>query len=504
MAIMYPKDIDIFNPTKSERIMFNLFKIQLPDSYSVFYSVKWYTHENHKKKNSECDFLIFNPAYGYICIEVKGGKNIVVQDGKWTLQLPNKELRTLSCSPYEQAEKSMYFFKSYFEDEYSEFYNGVFGFAAAFPFYEIDENINSHSSKTLTIDYADTKNIYSKIKELYSYWRGNRPNKIMLSDSQRMKFLKLINKRVSLSIAAGSLIEYQNKLLDNINYTQERFLDFIDNYKQVYIEGYAGSGKSWIAYKKLVRFLNQGLNAVIIVPNSPLKEFYYRINPETPVFSYDEFTSKEQIVDSLIVDEGQDFTRKMASQLVSNLRYPYFLYVFLDLNQNLHDIEWKDNFSIKYPPFLLKKNIRNTSTIMQWTIEKTDMIDDLILSDIEGVIPEKINAIDHYFFMEKLENIINNLILKEGVNSQSITILSDKSLSKSVLRDREFISNLKITEDNINAKGFLRYAEIVNFKGLESDVVILLKHDHITVQHLYVAYTRAKFYLYEISINYLY
>ena len=46
MAIMYPKSIAEYMPTDSERIVYQELKNQLPDSFDVFYSVSWTSHEN--------------------------------------------------------------------------------------------------------------------------------------------------------------------------------------------------------------------------------------------------------------------------------------------------------------------------------------------------------------------------------------------------------------------------------------------------------------------------
>ena len=43
---MHPKNLNNFDPTKSERAMFDALEEQLDNSYHVFYSVTWYTEEN--------------------------------------------------------------------------------------------------------------------------------------------------------------------------------------------------------------------------------------------------------------------------------------------------------------------------------------------------------------------------------------------------------------------------------------------------------------------------
>ena len=77
--------------------------------------------EEGKRVDSESDFIVFDPSFGYITIEVKGGKNIVQEGTHWFLvehENGEETTRELKCSPYEQAEKRMRHFYSYFHDEF--------------------------------------------------------------------------------------------------------------------------------------------------------------------------------------------------------------------------------------------------------------------------------------------------------------------------------------------------------------------------------------------------
>ena len=86
MAIMHPQNLNNYDPTESEKVFFDALKDQLDNSYHVFYSVKWYgTDSKGNRVNSECDFLVFSPDFGYLTIEVKGGKQIEVNDRHWIL-----------------------------------------------------------------------------------------------------------------------------------------------------------------------------------------------------------------------------------------------------------------------------------------------------------------------------------------------------------------------------------------------------------------------------------
>ena len=76
MAIMYPPNLDLLSPTYSERLVYEQLKQQLSDDCMVFYSVSWVDDVHGRRTNSEVDFLVFDPKYGYICIEVKGGTGV--------------------------------------------------------------------------------------------------------------------------------------------------------------------------------------------------------------------------------------------------------------------------------------------------------------------------------------------------------------------------------------------------------------------------------------------
>ena len=132
MAVMYPNNIHVLDPEESELEVYSQLRDQLDDSYTVFYSVEW----NRKRKDgslekSEADFIIENPKYGFLCLEVKGGSHMEISpEGTWTLHTIKYGSRDLDRSPYKQAEDSMYFFKDKYKKEYNIDYSGLFGAGA--------------------------------------------------------------------------------------------------------------------------------------------------------------------------------------------------------------------------------------------------------------------------------------------------------------------------------------------------------------------------------------
>ena len=148
MAEMHPVDIENYNYTPSEKYMYEAFRDRLDKKYHVFYSVRWFEVEEGKRIDSESDFIVFDPSFGFITIEVKGGKDIIQEGEHWFLietKDGEESTRELKCSPYEQAEKSMRHFHKYFHEEFHQSFNGVYGFAVAFPWYSSEKIISSSS-----------------------------------------------------------------------------------------------------------------------------------------------------------------------------------------------------------------------------------------------------------------------------------------------------------------------------------------------------------------------
>ena len=178
MAIMYPADIENYNYQPSEKDFYLALKEQLSDKYHVFYSVRWFDTVNDKRVDSESDFIVFDPSFGFLTIEVKGGTGIDINDKQWTLleEYPGQEKakRELKCSPYEQAEKSMRHFYDYFYEEFNQSFNGVYGFAVAFPRFGIVHKGLAEVTPELTIDINDMATLGAKINAIFHYWRNKR------------------------------------------------------------------------------------------------------------------------------------------------------------------------------------------------------------------------------------------------------------------------------------------------------------------------------------------
>ena len=155
MAIMHPPRLLKMRQIESEYKFFEACRTQLSDKFHVFYSLRWWKNAEGKREEGECDFLIFSPEYGFLCVEVKGEDGIDKNGRTWSLLDQKNGDRLLHMSPYEQASKSMYYFRDAYKEEYDMDFHGIYGSAAAFPFYCIPEHLTVDAPPALTIDPKD-------------------------------------------------------------------------------------------------------------------------------------------------------------------------------------------------------------------------------------------------------------------------------------------------------------------------------------------------------------
>lgn len=532
MAFMHPEDIENYKHTGSELKMYYALKDQLPEKDHVFFSVRWFDQVDGKRIDSECDFLVFDPGFGFLTIECKGGTDINIENNIWTLTERDEEgnisKRELKKSPFAQAENSMRYFYDYFSKEFLQTFNGVYGFAVAFPNYSIDQKIECAAEENLIIDLRHMNQLSHRINEIFHYWRVRNNNRVPFSADQKSRFIKLVNKRISLSAAAGALIPIKEKEFEKINLIQDSIIDFLTNYKQVQIVGGAGTGKTYIAMKKCSRLLNSELDVLYVCKSVELAKFVKSniVDNRFSSRSFDDLmldiTGRDDLsdiesyfdevdrntkkkYDAVVVDEAQDFTldEAMAIRLLLKDDVESVLYVFMDKNQNLFDVKYESAFGVDEKPYVLRYNIRNTGEIYKYAIQNTGLGRETIANQLLGVSPEVKKYKSNIQALTIVSQILNRLIEKEFVASESIVIVSDVEYDHSPLCNDEKIGEYNICTSERKNKNSILFKPVNEYKGLESDIVIYLKNridtdleGSIRNRQDYVAYTRARYYLY--------
>ena len=531
MAKMYPNNISIYDITESERAVYYALKEQLPDEhYEVFYSVKWQRKIKDKIEKSEADFIIASPKFGFICLEVKGGNSIFIDEHqRWHLN-DNKGGRYLAESPYDQAEKSMYYFKEIFENANHLKYPGTYAAGAAFPFYNLSDELISQISdrnRECTIMFRDMNNLEDKIKKMFKLWGGGSYGSRIYSKLQHNAFLELIKKRIAISAAAGALVEIKERELDTINRVQDNYIFFLSNIRQFYIRGGAGTGKTWIAIKLSNIEAGKGNKTLFLCNSKPLSimvqknvcedvevfdigsmfhriadnSFEFKNNPLYRGIS-EHINNELPVYDAIFIDEAQDFTEEWAyviKMLLKDEKYSR-LGIFYDDVQIVREDSFGDAFMIECPPFLLNENIRNTANIYNWATDNTQLGKDVITNPVEGPVPAKEKITDKRHLTQRLESLFKEYLYDEALKTTSLILLvQDTNVFMEMFP--EGIAKWSFTRNLNGDEGKIVVSTPEEFKGLESDMVIYIHNASSSSNINYIAYTRAKYYLIELLME---
>jgi hypothetical protein len=74
MAQMHPNRIDSDTKSNAECLLYETFRDDLDDSYTVFHSVAWQAIDvDGRPRDGEADFIIAHPDRGVLVLEAKGG-----------------------------------------------------------------------------------------------------------------------------------------------------------------------------------------------------------------------------------------------------------------------------------------------------------------------------------------------------------------------------------------------------------------------------------------------
>ena len=528
MANMYPKNISEYLPTDSERIVYQELKNQLPDSFDVFYSVSWTSYQGGRLLKSEADFIVASPDYGFLSLEVKGGSSVRIEDNVWYLSDAVHGERKLNMSPYDQAEKNMYYFTKVFSGKYNTKYSGIFGAGVIFPFYPIGEDIElSNRHRTCTVDSNDLNNLYDRIKKMFRLWGGSSYGRRYYPISQHRAFLELIRDRIAISAAAGALVRYKDQQLSVINRVQDNYIYFLSNVAQFYVRGGAGTGKTWIAMKMAQNEASAGRKTLFVCASQTLSDMVYKhigndveVKDVQTLFSeiisgFDAFkaplfegilsnlSADHPVYDAIFVDEAQDFTEewaKVVHKLLASEKHSRFG-IFFDDVQVLREDSFGDGFGIGEPPYLLRENIRNTANIYNWVAQKTNLGTDMIANPVEGPTPTTEEIEEHGQLILTLETLFRRYLDEEYLKNDSLVVLTDNK-EKFFQAFPDGIAKWRFVEAPPCDENEISVYSIDEYKGLESNMVVYLHDLDASPNMNYIAYTRAKYYLIELVRKY--
>ncbi|MBQ6487557.1 ATP-binding domain-containing protein [Candidatus Saccharibacteria bacterium] len=518
-----------YHDSNAERMVYNAFR-KLPNNYIVFYSLKWGREYDSRYQKGEADFLLFDPSRGFLVIEVKGGGIKKDDKGRWFSIDKSGYEHQLRYSPLDQAWRSARRFMDLLSDSSDRDIRRYPVIPTVwFPsvrMNEIQGDLPSDYQPSNTFTYPDLEDPEKAINLAFDYNNARRVPPEMATREKIDAVIQVFAPSFHIVPSVSIEIQEREYMFNQLTNEQAALLDYLVEQRTAGIQGAGGTGKTMIALE-CARRLPKDTNVLFLcfnkmilqylrdnfseeMPNvtfSNLNQLYaqsggqeYANDDEITDFLLSGFSDNYQF-DHIIIDEGQDFAADHLDFLMDIVQATggYF-YIFYDKNQLVHKwgsdvdqtIEWLKKLDCR---LVLNKNCRNTYQIAK-TAYSPFGLDRITLAErINGDTP----CINNYSSIEEAIHGIAETIrfyTDKGYKRKQITILTLKTLTKTILAGRESIDGYRLTND-LNGDGIL-FTTARKYKGLESDVVIVVDFDEQAFKDdnaksvFYVACSRAK------------
>ena len=522
MAIFIP-DVkpEDFNNSYGEMKVYEALR-SLGNQYTIFYSLSW-VGVSDRRTVGEADFVVAHPDKGIFVIEVKSGE-IGYRKGEW-IQTNTKTGKQKSIMPYIQARKSQFELLERLELARLQVKIPLLCYGVWFPSIVIQDkaSLPPEAPIEITLDKTSLDKPEKAIERAFDYW-ANKYRTTKLTTAEFQKVIEVLCPHFHVVPKLKTKMEEIELSYIQLTNQQAAVLDFLEEQKTAVIHGLAGTGKTVLAIEKAKNlaakdehvlflcfnsFLKENLKSNNAIPNVTFHNVHsfayevmgeYNTNLDRVVEELEEYLEQVFEVEdwpykNVIIDEGQDISDKLVNAIYEMVkRKNGFFYVFYDRNQYILKNKmpkWIDEAECR---LVLHKNCRNTAEVFKTSCSIMGL-DNISYNEIHGEIP----AVKFYNTESELDDIVEKFIKSikdEGVKPEDIVILSAKTIEDSWIDLNKQFAGYELSIERI--KGKILFTTIRKFKGLESDVVLIVDASMSSLLNpeykrlMYVGTSRAK------------
>lgn len=512
---------------------------KLPASFTVLYSYKFRTAPTGDSEGDpgEADFVVVNPALGYLVVEVKQGK-VGYGNGQWYEQKIGRQ-EPMSKDPVEQAERAKFAILDRYKEKAETTYfplkirHAIWFPECSHPWGELPANLAPES----VLIEPDLDNPEDAVRRAFATADRYPPER----QATDILIKKVLAPRCRFFAGMDEEIDrYDRESKKVLTDEQERILDETELDKRKVFFGAAGTGKTFLAIEKARRLNGAGKRVLLTCFNKNLAAYMAGLVPHqvacqsfhdflmerlaragrglqvpesgaeqstfydetlpTAGFEFYAGAPVEDKYDAIIVDEGQDFSENWYTCLHAMLKDETDgeFYVFADPNQDLfkHNIDVLRQLGVSRQR--LTRNLRNTEHISNWI--GGFVREGVLRPGLLGGLPVIHKAWETLAEEKRLiEDEVGRLV-SQGIKPSRIVILSPNRIEKSSLQGCTKIKEWNLEGFDSSKGNSIRFATIRSFKGLEADVVLLIGlkegKQTCTPADVYVGGSRARFLLY--------
>jgi hypothetical protein len=456
-------------------------------SWFAMHSLNLPRHEY--KRFGEIDFVVCGPK-GLFVLEVKGG-SVSCHDGIWETTNRYGETDRLKESPFSQANGALHGLLKKLPGSISNAF--VVGYGVIMPGVERLPD-SAEWDRAVLADGRDFRQFEKWLERFIRHWRAKDPNKPAATPSQLKSLQQVLRPDFEAVVPLHVSVHDVESRIVRLTEDQLRWIDAIEVNPRVICSGGAGTGKTMLALELARRWCAAGMKTVLACHSIWLKRYLERqAVPGLTVSLADSIhvTAKRAGIDkfdALIVDEGQDILNMDALDKLDN-------FLLGGINEGrwcfFHDVNNQSGLCGSYVPdaydylsssnplqIPLKTNCRNSLPILQRI--QADLNADMGNSGVgDGPAVREVSVSDTDGAIRALEKELNDLVDGEGFGLGDIVVLSpgpfEQSWASSLSEDMR--NSITVLDDasprNMN-RHTIGFAQIGDFKGLESEVVVLV------------------------------
>jgi hypothetical protein len=533
IARIHPAHPDSATPT-SERRVFESLRDGLPPEWLVLHArrVVLPALRSHQAFEGEVDFLVLNPDWGWLGLEVKGG-SVSRADSGWASTDRDGVAHPIS-DPGKQAQRAVHAIREYLgsHPQARSWSSRIpFGWGVVFPDLDVRDDLGPDLPRALVVDRSDLQQLRRALERVADVFRTERTS---ISHEVQRGFLNALVPKIHLVRALADRIDDDQAILVRLTDEQIQILDTLAEITRIAVKGAAGTGKTLVAMEKARRLAEEGKRVLFLCYNRPLADFLaerasgFTVKnfhalcrdlataagiPWAPpkdrdaLREYMETEPPQQLIealdaypderfDAVIVDEGQDFREYWWVAVEKLLRdRKDILWIFFDPLQDLYGGGPTEALGLMSAS--LTWNCRNTGRIAIFASSFVGTQPKLKPDAPEGVAVEEIPCPNDAAMVDRVRKCLHRLVAEEKIATDRIVILSPRSAQASPVWRKRRLGNFTLIEfPHRPGPNEVTFSTLQRFKGLEADVIILCDvaegDPTCSSHHLYVGTSRAR------------